>query len=100
MENYFQKFGSHDKEGGHGISSLFLKNRPSPPPDFNLSQPSIPLFNPFLLHYPFHCSTTTTNNKKHAHTSNKRYILAREHWEQKKETDKIIIISSASYHDK
>nr|DAN76519.1 MAG TPA: hypothetical protein [Caudoviricetes sp.] len=32
MENYFQKFGSHDKEGEGGISSLFLKNRPSPPP--------------------------------------------------------------------
>nr|DAK18567.1 MAG TPA: hypothetical protein [Caudoviricetes sp.] len=40
-----------------GISSLFLKNRPSPPLKI-LSQPSIPSFNPFLLHYHFHCSTT------------------------------------------
>nr|DAW10152.1 MAG TPA: hypothetical protein [Caudoviricetes sp.] len=39
------------------ISSLFLKKN-RPPPKFNLSQPSISLFNSVLLHYPFHCNTS------------------------------------------
>nr|DAX26041.1 MAG TPA: hypothetical protein [Caudoviricetes sp.] len=38
--------------------SRFPQKSTLPPPDFNLSQPSIPLFICLLLHYPFHCSTT------------------------------------------
>ena len=45
----------------------------------------------FCCIIPFIAVQHTTNNKKHAHKANKRFILAMD----KKRTDKIIIISSA-----
>ena len=46
-----------------------------------------PCLFPFCCIIPFIAVQASANNKKRAYTSNKRCILAREHWEQKR-TDK------------
>ena len=99
MENYFQKNAACGKRGGGGISADFLKNRPSPPLISTSHNLQFPCSFAFCCLITFIAVQHTTNNKKHAHKANKRFILAREHWEQKKNRqDNYNLI--CSYHDK
>ncbi len=93
----FKKMPRVKNEEGAGFQPISSKIDPPRPLISTSHNLQFPCSFPFCCLITFIAVQHTTNNKKHAHTSNKRYILARE---QKKETDEIIIILSASYHDK